>query len=104
MRLRLRLCGRGVRLGLRAPRAHAGNLFSSIFARLWGEKEMRILILGLDGAGKTTILYRCVRARTCVCKRVCARMRGRNADEGTERRRAGRPVRGAMGPQDAGAW
>ncbi|RKP06787.1 ADP-ribosylation factor family-domain-containing protein [Thamnocephalis sphaerospora] len=26
--------------------------------RLWGEKEVRILILGLDGAGKTTILYR----------------------------------------------
>ncbi|KAI3634120.1 hypothetical protein MIR68_007724 [Amoeboaphelidium protococcarum] len=35
-----------------------GALFSSLFARLWGEKEMRILILGLDGAGKTTILYR----------------------------------------------
>jgi shikimate kinase len=29
-----------------------------LFARLWGEKELRILILGLDGAGKTTILYR----------------------------------------------
>ncbi|KAF9200091.1 Arf GTPase arl1, partial [Haplosporangium sp. Z 27] len=25
---------------------------------LWGDKEVRILILGLDGAGKTTILYR----------------------------------------------
>lgn len=35
-----------------------GNLFSSIFSRLWGSKEVRILILGLDGAGKTTILYR----------------------------------------------
>ncbi len=35
-----------------------GALFSSMFAKLWGEKEMRILILGLDGAGKTTILYR----------------------------------------------
>ena len=30
----------------------------SIFNRLWGDKEVRILILGLDGAGKTTILYR----------------------------------------------
>jgi ADP-ribosylation factor-like protein 1 len=29
-----------------------------MFARLWGSKEVRILILGLDGAGKTTILYR----------------------------------------------
>jgi GTPase SAR1 family protein len=35
-----------------------GGLFSSILQRLWGDKEMRILILGLDGAGKTTILYR----------------------------------------------
>jgi len=37
-----------------------GNIFSALFSRLWGDKEMRILILGLDGAGKTTILYRCV--------------------------------------------
>ncbi|KAG0750388.1 hypothetical protein G6F37_007264 [Rhizopus arrhizus] len=35
-----------------------GALFSSLFSKLWGEKEVRILILGLDGAGKTTILYR----------------------------------------------
>merc|ERR1711917_136293 len=31
-----------------------GNFFSNLF----GQKELRILILGLDGAGKTTILYR----------------------------------------------
>ncbi|KAI9591800.1 ADP-ribosylation factor-like protein 1-like protein [Syncephalis fuscata] len=38
---------------------HLGQTFSSIFSRLiWGAKEVRILILGLDGAGKTTILYR----------------------------------------------
>lgn len=36
----------------------AGGFFSSMFSRLFGEKERRILILGLDGAGKTTILYR----------------------------------------------
>ncbi|KAJ1643446.1 Arf GTPase arl1 [Coemansia erecta] len=36
-----------------------GNWFSSIFSSiLGGDKEVRILILGLDGAGKTTILYR----------------------------------------------
>ncbi|CAG8440318.1 7600_t:CDS:10, partial [Ambispora gerdemannii] len=35
-----------------------GGMFSRALGRLWGEKEVRILILGLDGAGKTTILYR----------------------------------------------
>ncbi|XP_014208533.1 ADP-ribosylation factor-like protein 1 [Copidosoma floridanum] len=30
----------------------------SYFQNLLGNREMRILILGLDGAGKTTILYR----------------------------------------------
>ena len=30
----------------------------SVFTGLFGSKERRILILGLDGAGKTTILYR----------------------------------------------
>jgi ADP-ribosylation factor-like protein 1 len=30
----------------------------SLFSGLFGSKERRILILGLDGAGKTTILYR----------------------------------------------
>ncbi|EDO42683.1 predicted protein [Nematostella vectensis] len=35
-----------------------GGFFSSLFSSLFGSKELRILILGLDGAGKTTILYR----------------------------------------------
>jgi len=35
-----------------------GALFSRLFSSVFGSKEIRILILGLDGAGKTTILYR----------------------------------------------
>ncbi|EFC44283.1 ARF/SAR family small GTPase [Naegleria gruberi] len=36
-----------------------GNLIASIFGGLFNsEQEVRILILGLDNAGKTTILYR----------------------------------------------
>ncbi|KAA0201026.1 ADP-ribosylation factor [Fasciolopsis buskii] len=30
----------------------------NIFGRLFGKKEIRVLMLGLDAAGKTTILYR----------------------------------------------
>jgi len=33
-----------------------GVFFSSIFSSLFGRKEVRVLILGLDNAGKTTIL------------------------------------------------
>lgn len=40
------------------PYTNMGSFFSRIFAGLFGSKETRILILGLDGAGKTTILYR----------------------------------------------
>ncbi|OSX69560.1 hypothetical protein BU14_1395s0003 [Porphyra umbilicalis] len=35
-----------------------GNAFSWLLASLFGDKEARILILGLDNAGKTSILYR----------------------------------------------
>lgn len=34
-----------------------GNL-ASLFKNLFGKKEMRILMVGLDAAGKTTILYK----------------------------------------------
>ena len=35
-----------------------GLSISKLFNGLWGKKEMRILMVGLDAAGKTTILYK----------------------------------------------
>lgn len=35
-----------------------GLALSKVFTRLFGKKEMRILMVGLDAAGKTTILYK----------------------------------------------
>ncbi len=35
-----------------------GNYFAKVFQQLFGKKEMRILMVGLDAAGKTTILYK----------------------------------------------
>lgn len=38
--------------------AAMGLTISSLFSRLFGKKQMRILMVGLDAAGKTTILYK----------------------------------------------
>lgn len=35
-----------------------GLSFTKLFGRLFAKKEMRILMVGLDAAGKTTILYK----------------------------------------------
>ncbi|XP_063626038.1 ADP-ribosylation factor 2 [Cydia splendana] len=35
-----------------------GLTISSVFTKLFGKKQMRILMVGLDAAGKTTILYK----------------------------------------------
>ena len=35
-----------------------GILISKVFGFLFGDSETRILLLGLDNAGKTTILYK----------------------------------------------
>ena len=35
-----------------------GLQISKLFDKIFGKKEMRILMLGLDAAGKTTILYK----------------------------------------------
>ncbi|CAD7005049.1 unnamed protein product [Ceratitis capitata] len=35
-----------------------GLTISSLLTRLFGKKQMRILMVGLDAAGKTTILYK----------------------------------------------
>lgn len=38
--------------------ANMGLSFTKLFSRLFAKKEMRILMVGLDAAGKTTILYK----------------------------------------------
>ena len=35
-----------------------GLSMSKLFSRMFGKKDMRILMVGLDAAGKTTILYK----------------------------------------------
>uniref|UniRef100_A0A0N5AUM5 ADP-ribosylation factor n=1 Tax=Syphacia muris TaxID=451379 RepID=A0A0N5AUM5_9BILA len=35
-----------------------GLMLSGLFGRLFGKKQVRILMVGLDAAGKTTILYK----------------------------------------------
>lgn len=41
-----------------APGPAMGLTVSALFSRIFGKKQMRILMVGLDAAGKTTILYK----------------------------------------------
>lgn len=43
---------------LQLPPVIMGNIFGNLLKSLIGKKEMRILMVGLDAAGKTTILYK----------------------------------------------
>merc|ERR1711885_76614 len=42
----------------RRRRSNMGLTFTKLFAKLGYKKEMRILMVGLDNAGKTTVLYK----------------------------------------------
>ena len=96
-----------------------GILISRLFEGLFGSKEVRILILGLDNAGKTTILYRLqnesdeavqtiptigFNVETLQYKNIKVRQRTSRAGgaDGWRRRRrgrsAGRPGRGGRPP------
>ena len=35
-----------------------GNIFATLFKGFFGKREVRILMIGLDAVGKTTILYK----------------------------------------------
>merc|ERR1711981_1152770 len=40
------------------PRGRDMGIFGKVFSKLVGKKDCRILMVGLDAAGKTTILYK----------------------------------------------
>ena len=41
-----------------------GSFFGKVFNRLWSKKEIKIIIIGLDNSGKTTILSKHDRTQT----------------------------------------
>ncbi|RWR85640.1 putative small GTPase superfamily, Rab type [Cinnamomum micranthum f. kanehirae] len=54
-----RSCSRSIGFHLLLkPERTMGLTFTKLFSRLFAKREMRILMVGLDAAGKTTILYK----------------------------------------------
>ncbi|XP_057553367.1 ADP-ribosylation factor 1-like isoform X3 [Hippopotamus amphibius kiboko] len=47
-----------------------GNIFANLFKGLFGKKEMRLLTVGLDAAGKTAILYKLKRGEIVITIRT----------------------------------
>ncbi|KAJ4968026.1 hypothetical protein NE237_014727 [Protea cynaroides] len=54
----LEICSLGSRKLISPSHTKMGLSFTKLFSRLFAKKEMRILMVGLDAAGKTTILYK----------------------------------------------
>ena len=54
-----------------APAGAMGLVLSSLYSWFTGG-QYKIVMVGLDNAGKTTILYRlCARAELCYCHDTC---------------------------------
>jgi stage III sporulation protein SpoIIIAA len=48
-----------------------GNFFGGLFSKLWSKKEIKIIIIGLDNSGKTTILSTSVPIQTnCISTKL----------------------------------
>jgi GTPase SAR1 family protein len=74
-----------------------GLSVSRLLSGLFGKKEMRILMVGLDAAGKTTILYKLKLGEIVttiptigkqlqrLCTRLCARMNGARKSQSAPR-------------------
>jgi stage III sporulation protein SpoIIIAA len=65
----------------------AMSQFTQLWSRLFGQEEMKLLILGLDNAGKTTMLYK-ITVRVCIRVPVTAVLIRSGVDGGSCRHRS----------------